>query len=218
MIRSTRESEESDAITRSYSRPLTGSTDNSVSIAIEAYTSWLSQSGKSEGTVSMAKRFLNAIVFDVMGCDEIDQLDADITLQFIEHQENHGYAGKTIRSQLAELKRFSKWLVKSGRFNTDPIANLKFDIDENESVDRAQVRFVRLFKMIELVSNSRFGVTLEMLREACCEVSSVCIRTIRRDIDLLVAIGAIRKDREASVDLILYKSNPISRISQLFIK
>lgn len=205
----------SSTINSSFSQPFPVSNVNSVAQAIADYTSWLSESGKAAKTIENAKRFLHAVVFDVMGCDTIDQLDADITLQFIEHQERHGFAGKTIRTQLAELKRFSKWLVHSGRIKSDPIANVTFEADDEESIDRAQVRFQRLFKMIEFVSNSRLGVTLEMLNEFCCEVSNICLRTTRRDVNLLIAIGALRKARDASVDLILYKANPLSRICQL---
>ena len=205
-------------ISSSFNQPLPVGNVNSVAGAIADYTSWLSESGKAEKTVDNAKRFLYVVIFEVMGCDTIDQLDADITAEFIEHQERHGYAGKTIRTQLAELKRFSKWLVRSGRIMSDPIANVTFEVDDTESTNRAQVRFARLFKMIVFVSNSRLGVTLEMLHETCCEVSTVCIRTTRRDVDLLVSIGALRKDRDASVDLILYKANPFSRISQLALK
>lgn len=187
-----------------------GGANGSVSESIEAYTAWLTQTGKARSTVSSAERLLTNIVYATMGCDCIDQFDADITKQFIAHQVQHRYADKTIRTQVAELKRFSKWLVRSGRFASDPLASVHFHADECESIDRVQVRFQRLFKMLEHVSNSRFGVTLEMLHEACCEVSKVCERTIRRDVDLLVSIGAILKERNPSVDLILYKANPMS--------
>ena len=201
-----------------------GSVVEPVTQAIEGYTSWLSQSGKSISTVSNAKKLITTIVYDVMGCDRIDEFNADITLQFLEHQEEHGYAGKTIRTQLAELKRFSKWLVRSGRIKSDPIAKLTFEVDEAESADRAQVRFQRLFKMIEFVSTSRFGVSPKALNDLCCETSHVCERTTRRDIDLLIAIGAFRKeiacgafrkDRASRLDSITIKLNPFSRLSQL---
>lgn len=201
-------------IARSFCQTSAG-TDNSVTESIREYSSRLAQSGKSDRTVSNVKKLLTAIVYEVMGCDGIDEFNADITMQFIEHQEEHGYAGKTIRTQLAELKRFSKWLVQSGRIKSDPIANLTFEVDEFESAARVQVRFQRLFKMIEFVSNSRFGVTLEMLNEACSEVSTVCLRTTRRDAYLLVSIGVFRKDRNPSFDLILFKANPLSKLSQL---
>ena len=206
---------------RSCNEPFTGTTDNSVAVAIEAYTSWLSQAGKASSTITNAKRHITAIVCDVIECDRIEQLDTDIVVQFIEHQENHGFAGKTIRTQLAELKRFSKWLVRSGRIKSDPIASVTFEVDEDESTERAQIRFQRLFKMIEFVSASRFGVSLEDINRACCEDRQVCLRTTRRDVDLLVAVGTFHKDRHSRfdrgtrLDSIKIKLNPYARLSQL---
>jgi hypothetical protein len=191
---------------------------------IEAYTSWLSRSGKPDKTVSNTKKLLIAIVFETMGCDHIDEFNADITVQFIEQQQEAEYASRTIKTQLFELKRFSKWLVSSGRIKSDPIANMTFEVDESESADRAQVRFQRLFAMIEFVSNSRFGVSPKAINDHCCEVSHVCERTTRRDIDLLIAIGtfrkeitdgSFRKDRASRSDSITIKLNPFSRLSQL---
>ncbi len=183
---------------------------------IEVYVSWLTESGKSNLTVRRADQLLTAIIYDCMGCDFVHELDLAITEQFLEHQEDHGYAGKTIRTQIAELKRFSKWLVHSGRIKSDPIAKLTVEVDEAESVDRAQLRFQRLFRMIEYVANNRFGVTMVEINKHCCEMAHVCERTTRRDIELLVAIGAFRKEaRTCRLDAIVIKLNPFSRLSQL---
>jgi hypothetical protein len=200
--------------------PIEPGTDDSfvepVQQTIETYTSWLTKSGKSERTVYHVRRLLNAILFDVMGCDVAEDLTLEITEQFLEHQQDHDYAGKTIRTQLAELKRFSKWLVRSGRFKSDPIANLKFSVDEGESVDRAQIRFQRLFRMIEYVANHRFGVTPTDINKHCCETAHVCERTTRRDIELLVAIGAFSKeDRASRLDAIRIKLSPFNKLAQL---
>lgn len=210
---------ETSSITSSPSQSTAG-TDGSnvetVTQAIEAYTSWLTSTGKASSTVRQAEQLLTAIVWEVMGCDRLDQFDADITVQFLENQVKHGYAGKTIRTYISELKRFSKFLVRSGRIKSDPIADLMFEVDEAESVERAQVRFQRLFKMIEFVSNHRFGVTPEAINKHCCETARVCERTTRRDIELLVAIGAFRKeDRASRLDATVIKLSQFSRLSQL---
>lgn len=210
---------ETSAITTSPSQSTAGTdgtTVEPIKQAIEAYTSWMTESGKSESTVDHVRRLLTAVVFDVMGCDVAEDLTLEITEQFLEHQQDHDYAGKTIRTQLAELKRFSKWLVRSGRIKFDPIAKLNFTVDEAESVDRAQVKFQRLFRMIEYVANNRFGVTMVEINKHCCETAHVCERTTRRDIELLVAIGAFRKeDRTSRLDAIVIRLNPFSRLSQL---
>ena len=159
---------------------------------------------------------LTAVVFDVMGCDVAEDLTIEITEQFLEHQQTHDYAGRTIRTQLAELKRFSKWLVHSGRIKSDPIAKLTFEVDEAESVDRAQVRFQRLFAMIEYLSNNRFVATMVEINKHCCETVRVCERTTRRDIELLVSIGVFREEpRTCRLDAIVIRLNPFSRLSQL---
>lgn len=193
---------------------------DSVAQAIGGYTSWLSKSGKADRTIIQAYRVLTAI-FDVMGLESIDQFDADITQQFLEHQARHGYSGRTIATQLSELKRFAKWLVSSRLFQSDPIASVFWHLDEDdqaEAVDRAQERFQRLFRIMEYVSSCRFGASHDDIYRACNDVTSVCLRTITRDTKLLASVGILRKEEHTGTERIVYKANPFNRILQLAIK
>lgn len=203
------------AITTNRIAHLGDHSSGSVADAIKDYCHWLQSNGRAESTARHEKRLLETVLVEVMGCECLEHFDEAATVGFCENQETNGYASRSIENHLYSLKRFSKWLFENGRIDQDQIASLSWQIDESEFNDRAQVRFVRLFKLIEVASGYRFGATFEVLYD---DINAVCPssdRTIRRDLKLLTSLGILRKQRNESLGLLVWVANPLSQIQQL---
>ena len=178
--------------------------------SLESYLSWMSKNGNSEKTVDDRRRSLSKTLVE-LGIYSADQLNAELIQHWID-SKSFEHSFKAINSNLNSLKHFSNWLLSSGRLSVDPTAGHKFQIDaDDSSIERFQHKFQRLFRIIEYVSTCRIGATLELVHEHQCELWKICERTTRRDLDLLMIVGFITKERYDSVELVLYKTNPFSR-------
>ena len=177
--------------------------------SLDVYLSWMSKSGNSEKTVEGRRKSLSRTI-DELGINCIEQLTSEQVQKWIEYRADQGSASRSVKSRLLELQHFCKWLSTSGWILSNPIAGFHFEVDDSESIDRFQLRFQRLFLAIQYISTCRLGATLEMINELQSGLSHVCLRTTRRDMDLLTTLGIVRKERVDTVDLVLYRYNTLS--------
>ena len=183
--------------------------------SLDAYLASMKESGRKQSTIGKSHRCI-ADFFRDCDMDLFDDLNRDIFEQWVDSKSDQGFTTKSINSIVASVRTFAKWCVSTGKLSKDPLAGMTIEIDYEETIDRHQVRFQRLFKTIESLSSLRYGASLEMVHESQLELGNICLRTTLRDMQLLQNLGMVYRERNESIDMLVYKLNTNNQLIQSF--
>lgn len=184
--------------------------------SLDVYLASMEQAGRKQSYIDKSQRNILEI-FQECDIDRIEELTTSHVEQWIESKSDQGFSTFSINSIVSSLRTFLRWCVTAGKLLTNPLAGLaSINIDHEETIDRHQVRFQRLFKTIESLSSLRYGASLEMVHESQLELGNVCMRTTLRDMQLLQNLGMVYRERNQSIDLMVYKLNTINPLIQSF--
>ena len=183
--------------------------------SLVAYLASMKESGRKQSTIDKSRRSIVDVIRDC-DIDRIEDLTTSHIEQWIESKSDQGFTTHSINSIISTLRTFLRWCVTTGTLPVDPLAGMTIEIDCEETIDRHQVRFQRLFKTIESLSSLRYGASLEMVHESQLELGNICLRTTLRDMQLLQNLGMVYRERNKSIDMLVYKLNTNNQLIQSF--